>query len=68
MVSKGHYKRKGVIKMNNEQKRFTLRMDSDLFETIKERAELNKRSIAKEIEHLLENYLKKEDNKDHDNA
>lgn len=54
--------------MNNDQKRFTLRMDADLFETIKERAELNKRSIAKEIEHLLENYLKKEDDKDSDNA
>lgn len=44
-----------------DQKRFTLRMDEELFETIKERAEKNKRSIAKEIEHLLENYLK-EDN------
>lgn len=50
----------------NDQKRFTLRMDADLFEQIKERAEENKRSIAKEIEHLLENYIKKE--KDSDNA
>lgn len=51
----------------SEQKRFTLRMDQELFNTIKERAEKNKRSIAKEIEHLLETYLKEID-KDHDNA
>lgn len=48
--------------MTNEQKRFTLRMDNDLFETIKKRAEENKRSVAKEIELLLENYLKAEEN------
>jgi len=46
--------------MTNEQKRFTLRMDNDLFETIKKRAEENKRSVAKEIELLLETYLKDE--------
>jgi hypothetical protein len=50
----------------SEQKRFTLRMDAELFETIKEQAEKNKRSIAKEIEYLLETYLK--ENKDRDNA
>lgn len=38
----------------SENKRFTLRMDSDLFDQIKEQAEKNKRSVAKEIEHLLE--------------
>ena len=38
----------------SEQKRFTLRMDNDLFETIK------KQSVAKEIEHLLEQHLKEE--------
>ncbi|HBC2028997.1 TPA: Arc family DNA-binding protein [Clostridium perfringens] len=42
----------------SEQKRFTLRMDADLFEVVKKRAEQNKRSIAKEIEYLLEEYLK----------
>jgi len=42
----------------SEQKRFTLRMDNDLFETIKKQAEENKRSVAKEIEHLLEQHLK----------
>ncbi|MEK5175112.1 Arc family DNA-binding protein [Heyndrickxia sp. FSL W8-0496] len=44
----------------SEQKRFTLRMDGELFETIKERAEKNKRSVAKEIELLLETYLEQE--------
>ncbi|MCD7034333.1 DUF6364 family protein [Metabacillus sp. GX 13764] len=44
----------------SDQKRFTLRMDPELFETIKKRAEENKRSVAKEIEHLLENHLKEE--------
>lgn len=44
-----------------EQKRFTLRMDGDLFETIKKQAEENKRSVAKEIEHVLEQYLKQQD-------
>lgn len=41
-----------------EQKRFTLRMDAKLFEVVKKQAEKNKRSIAKEIEYLLEQYLK----------
>ncbi|MFD2704193.1 DUF6364 family protein [Salibacterium lacus] len=40
-----------------DRKRFTLRMDENLFEKIEEQAERNKRSVAKEIEHLLENKL-----------
>ncbi len=44
-----------------EQKRFTLRMDGELFETIKKQAETNKRSVAKEIEHLLEQHLKSQE-------
>ena len=40
-----------------EQKRFTLRMDAELFELIKKQAEDNKRSIAKEIEYLLEQHF-----------
>ncbi|MEH7355103.1 Arc family DNA-binding protein [Neobacillus drentensis] len=51
----------------SEQKRFTLRMDSDLFKEIEKRAEVNKRSIAKEIEFLLEKHIK-EESKDSDNA
>ena len=37
-----------------DEKVFTLRMDSDLFEILKETAEKNKRSIAKQIEYMLE--------------
>lgn len=44
--------------MSNETKRFTLRMDEDVFEKIKEQAEKNKRSVAKEIEYVLEEHLK----------
>ena len=44
----------------SEQKRFTLRMDSDLFKFIEKQAEENKRSIAKEIEMMLEQHLKSE--------
>jgi hypothetical protein len=43
--------------MMSEQKRFTLRMDADLFKEIEKRAEVNKRSIAKEIEFLLEKHI-----------
>lgn len=50
----------------SEQKRFTLRMDADLFKAIEKKAEESKRSIAKEIEYLLENYLKKEDSSEKD--
>ena len=46
------------MKENNQEKRFTLRMDSDLFETIKQLAEENKRSIAKQIEFMLAEELK----------
>ncbi|AGR47581.2 putative Arc-like DNA binding domain [Brevibacillus phage Osiris] len=43
--------------MKSNEKRFTLRMDADLFERIKEQAEKNKRSVAKEIEFLIEKHL-----------
>lgn len=36
-----------------EEKRFTLRMDLELFNLVKESADRNKRSIAKEIEFVL---------------
>lgn len=38
---------------------FTMRMPPELYEQIKESAGVNKRSIAKEIEFGLEQYLKK---------
>ena len=40
-----------------DQKRFTLRMDQELFEQIQEQAAKNKRSVAKEIEYLLSQHL-----------
>jgi len=46
--------------MDNNGKRFTLRLDSDIFEIIKERAKQNKRSVAKEMEYILEKYLETE--------
>ena len=46
-----------AIKMINdtklEPKRFTLRIDKNLFEEIKKRAKLNRRAIGKEIEYIL---------------
>ncbi|MCX4131148.1 Arc family DNA-binding protein [Megamonas funiformis] len=41
------------------EKRFTLRMNAELFELIKQTAEKNKRSTAKEIEFILEDFLKR---------
>jgi len=46
--------------MQDEQvKRFTLRIETSLFELIKQKAKDNKRAIGKEIEFILENSLKK---------
>ena len=36
-----------------EPKRFTLRIDKNLFEEIKKRAKKNRRAIGKEIEYIL---------------
>ena len=47
----------------SEEKRFTLRMDNDLFELVKAQAEKNKRSIAKEIEYAVEQFLFQEKTK-----
>lgn len=41
----------------SDTKRFTLRIDEKIFDKIKESADRNKRSIAKEIEYLLERYI-----------
>lgn len=51
-------RQKGVLFM--EEKRFTLRMSQDLFDQMKERAKQNKRSVAKEIEFAIEEFLKSE--------
>ena len=39
---------------NGGEKVFTLRLDNELFEIVRESAERNKRSIAKQIEYMLE--------------
>ena len=44
--------------MSEEQKRFTLRMDADIFKWVQEQAKKNRRSVAKEIEFLLEQHLR----------
>lgn len=45
---------------NENSKRFTLRIDKDLFRQITESARKNKRSITKEIEYFLRKYYRKE--------
>lgn len=40
-----------------EEKRFTLRMDGELFEEISEYASLHRRSVAKEIELAIAKYI-----------
>lgn len=37
---------------------FTMRMDNDLYAQLKESAERNKRSIAKELEYIVEYHFK----------
>lgn len=41
----------------DDQTRFTMRINSDLLEKIKSEAERNKRSAAKQIEFILEQYI-----------
>lgn len=43
-----------------EEKRFTLRMDGELFEEIVSLAKKNRRSTAKEIEYAVAQYVLKE--------
>ena len=40
-----------------DEKRFTLRMDLELFNRVKDSAEKHKRSVAKEIEFVLEEHF-----------
>lgn len=42
-----------------DEKRFTLRLDSEIFNKIQKLAEANRRSTAKEIENILAIYLEK---------
>ena len=41
----------------DDQTRFTMRISTDLMEKIREEAARNKRSAAKEIEYILEQYI-----------
>ena len=45
----------------DEDSRFTLRIPSELLNTIKDEAEKNKRSTGKQIEFILEQWLKDND-------
>lgn len=63
--AKRHHKKENIGIMT-EQKRFTLRMDGELFKQIEKRASENKRSVAKEIEYLLEQHIQAE-SKENDN-
>lgn len=43
---------------NNENEvRFTMRMDAGLYEQLKESAQKNRRSIAKELENIVDLYM-----------
>lgn len=46
-----------------EDKRFTLRIDRELFSLIEQSAKENKRSIGREIEYILECHLKNNSHK-----
>lgn len=41
----------------SDEKRFTLRMDQELFDRIQRIAEKNKRSVAKQIEYILQQQI-----------
>lgn len=45
------------MNMDNET-RFTLRIDTQVFERVKDLAKKNKRSAAKQIEFILEDWLR----------
>ena len=40
-----------------DEKRFTLRLDNDVFDGVAKLADTNKRSVAKEIEYILDLYI-----------
>lgn len=47
----------------DSDKRFTLRMDKDLFDIVTQSAKENKRSVGREIEYILEQHFKNNDSK-----
>ena len=42
---------------NEDVTRFTMRLPNDIYENVKELAESNKRSVAKQIEFIIDQYL-----------
>jgi hypothetical protein len=48
----------GVMFMATDKRQFTLRLSEENFEKIKYIASVNKRSIAMQIEYLIEQYIK----------
>jgi len=46
---------------SDEKVRFTLRMPPDLYEKVKESADRNKRSVAREIEYIVEKMMSLEE-------
>ena len=44
-----------------EEKRFTLRMNNEIFEKVKEEAEKERRSTAKQIELILDEYFREKE-------
>ena len=47
-----------------EDKRFTLRIDKELFATIEKSAKANKRSIGREIEFILDRHFNENSHKE----
>lgn len=43
--------------INDDEVRFTMRMETALYERLKESAKKNKRSIAKELEYIVDYYF-----------
>ena len=41
--------------INSDEVRFTMRLPKKIYDVIKERSKINKRSVTKEIEYILEN-------------
>lgn len=48
----------------DSDKRFTLRMDKNLFDIVTQSAKENKRSVGREIEYILDQHFKNNDSKE----
>jgi hypothetical protein len=52
---------KGGVSMADDKARFTLRIPQELYTKLKDSAEVNKRSVIKEIEYILERHYDERD-------